>query len=108
MNLSHYVDLLRYVTTLEPETVSAEKSVEDPASEVEDAISVTVTYANGALGTIVGSSAQRGNFGGQQRLRLWGRQGHVVVEPDARVYTLHPVDEPSRTSRWHALGPFSR
>jgi 2-desacetyl-2-hydroxyethyl bacteriochlorophyllide A dehydrogenase len=104
MNLSHYIDLLRHLAGVEAEEVSAVTYTEG-SGEVEDAISLTVRYANGAPGTIFGSAALRGYRAGRNELRLWGTEGHIALEPHARVYTTRAIDG-LRTCRWHELeGP---
>ena len=101
MNLSHYVDLLRHLSGVEAELISASTHTAT-GEDVEDTVSLTVRYANGALGTIFGSAALRGDWTGRNELRLWGTEGHIALEPDARVYTTRAVDG-LRTCRWHAL-----
>ena len=60
MNLSHYVDLIRHLTGLEVEAVSSGAQSSEQTAEVEDAVSVTVRYANGALGSLFANAALRG------------------------------------------------
>lgn len=105
MNLSHYIDLVRHLTGLEAEALDARQQAEDPLGEVEDAISINVRYADGALGSLFGSGAVRGVIAGATtELRIWGTDGHIVIEPDARAFTLRSVDgiDPGR---WRALAP---
>ena len=99
MNLCHYLDLVRYVGGLEAETVvgSVDRSGDDA---VEDTAAAAITYANGAVGSVFGSSAVRG--AAFSELRLWGDAGHVVLEPRARAYTLRAV-EGVTPGRWHEL-----
>ena len=102
MNLSHYLDLVRYLTGAEADVVTARTQVAEPTAEVEDAVSVTVGYANGALGSLFGTAALRGS-GPTSELRLWGPDGHIAVEPDPLVYTLRALDG-LRTNRWQTFG----
>jgi 2-desacetyl-2-hydroxyethyl bacteriochlorophyllide A dehydrogenase len=102
MNLSHYIDLLRHLSGAEADLVTARgQSIEQPA-EVEDAVSVTVQYAGGALGSLFACAALRGS-NHETELRLWGSHGQLAVEPDPRVYTLRAVDG-LRTNRWQKFG----
>ena len=100
MNLSHSVDLFRHLTGLEANVVVAHTQAEEPTSEIEDAVSITVRYANGAIGSILGATAVRGSASSE--LRLWGRDGQLAIEPEPLVYTLRAVDG-VRTGRWQSL-----
>jgi 2-desacetyl-2-hydroxyethyl bacteriochlorophyllide A dehydrogenase len=103
MNLSHYLDLTRYLIGVEAEVVAARTQTVDPTAEVEDAIGVTLRYANGALGSLFANAALRGSDPSSE-LRLWGSHGHIAVEPDPRVYTLRALTG-LRTNRWQTFGP---
>jgi len=102
MNLSHYVDLVRHLVGIEVEEVAAYGAAVDREAEVEDTISVTVRFSNGAVGTLVGSTAVRGTL--TSELRVWGRNGHIVIEPRAQIYTQAAIDG-VRTGRWQSLAP---
>jgi 2-desacetyl-2-hydroxyethyl bacteriochlorophyllide A dehydrogenase len=102
MNLSHYIDLVRHLTGVEADFVVARSQAMEPTAEVEDAASVSVSYANGALGSLFGGAALRGSEPSTE-LRLWGPDGHIAVEPDPLVYTLRALDG-LRTNRWQTFG----
>jgi 2-desacetyl-2-hydroxyethyl bacteriochlorophyllide A dehydrogenase len=102
MNLSHYLDLVRHLTGLEADVVTARTQIVEATAEVEDAVSVTVSYGNGALGSLFGTTAMRGS-GPTTELRLWGSDGQIAVEPDPLVYTLRALDG-LRTNRWQTFG----
>jgi 2-desacetyl-2-hydroxyethyl bacteriochlorophyllide A dehydrogenase len=102
MNLSHYIDLIRYVTRVEADSVVARMQAVEPTAEVEDAASISVSYANGALGSLFGDAAIRGSQPSTE-LRLWGSEGHLAVEPNPLVYTLRALDG-LRTNRWQTFG----
>jgi 2-desacetyl-2-hydroxyethyl bacteriochlorophyllide A dehydrogenase len=102
MNLSHYVDLIRHLTGLEVEAVSSGAQSSEQTAEVEDAVSVTVRYANGALGSLFANAALRGS-GIRSELRLWGPAGHLALEPDPLVYTSRALDG-LKTNRWQTFG----
>lgn len=102
MNLSHYIDLIRHLTGGEADSVVARIQVIEPTAEVEDAASISVSYANGALGSLFGGAALRGSEPSTE-LRLRGSEGHVVVEPDPLIYTLRALDG-LRTNRWQTFG----
>lgn len=101
MNLSHHLDLVRHLVGVEAESVVATVAAVGAAREVEDAVTLGVTYANGAVGSLVGSSAVRGTT--EEELSVWGRDGHVALEPRPRVYSLKPLDG-VRTARWQSFG----
>jgi predicted dehydrogenase len=103
MNLSHYVDLVRCLTGLDADSVTAVTSTFDPESEVEDSVAVAVRFSNGALGSILGSSATPGYRSGHTELAVWGSHGHIVLEPEPRLYTLTAM-EGIRTNRWQSFG----
>lgn len=102
MNLSHYLDMTRYLVGVEVEQVSSILAATDADHSVEDAISLGIRYADGAVGSLVGYSAVRGTA--REELRVWGHDGHVSVEPDGRVWTLRALDG-IRTSRWQRFTP---
>jgi predicted dehydrogenase/threonine dehydrogenase-like Zn-dependent dehydrogenase len=101
MNLSHYIDLLRHLTGAEADLVTAQEQTSEAGAEVEDAVSVSVRYVGGALGSLVACTALRGSTT-ESALRLWGSHGQIAIEPEARVYTLRALDG-LRTNRWQTF-----
>jgi predicted dehydrogenase len=102
MNLSHLIDLVVHLTGLTAATCSAFTTTVDGPSEVEDTITLSIRYDNGAVGSVFGCSALRGNRSGKTELHLWGRDGHVTVEPDPKVYTVRALDSVV-PARWVSL-----
>lgn len=100
MNVCHYVDIVRHLAGVEVDSVSAISSV-PPGQEVEDAITVSMRYANGAVGSIVANSTVRGTT--YNEMQLWGRDGHLVVEPNGRFFSLRHVNG-APTARWQHFG----
>lgn len=99
MNLPHYIDLVRYLTGMEADSVQA-ATASHQSGEVEDTISVTVRYANGAIGSIFGSTTVRGTTWAPE-LELWGSDGHVVVgSHHLQAWSLRALDG-LRASCWH-------
>ncbi len=98
MNLSHHLDLVRYLTGVEVQEVTAFVS---PPDTVEDAVVAALSYSNGALGSLIGSSSVTGST--EQELSLWGEEGRIILEPEPRVYSHHPL-EGLRTTRWNEFG----
>jgi len=82
--------------------VVARTQIEEPTSEVENAVSVSVKYANGALGSFFATAALRGSEPSAE-LRLWGPDGTIAVEPDPRLYTLRAMNG-LLTNRWQTFG----
>jgi len=104
MNLSHLLDVIRYVTGAEVEQCAASMRVADGAADVEDTISLSLRYANGAVGTLMASSALRGHRGGKTELHMWGSDGYIVVEPELRVFTSRVAEDTVRTTQWQSFG----
>jgi predicted dehydrogenase len=99
MNLTHYVDLLRHVTGLEPARVSATARARE-GSEVEETITATIEFAGGAIGSLLASAATRG--APSNRFEAWGESGAVRFEPEPALYTERAVDGVV-PGRWSAL-----
>jgi predicted dehydrogenase len=91
MNFCHGLDLVRYVTGLEVESISASVANVEQVGEVEDTVVVTVEYANGALGVMAGSSAARALR--HESLRILGTDGRLELRPVGRVFTSRLIDE---------------
>jgi predicted dehydrogenase/NADPH:quinone reductase-like Zn-dependent oxidoreductase len=106
MNLSHHVDLLRYLSDQEVASVMSTAATVDDEAAVEDTVSIGIRYENGAIGSVLGCSATRG-IAGDTDLRLWGSDGQIIVEPDLRVFTLRHLDAP-RNGRWYRPEPLPR
>jgi 2-desacetyl-2-hydroxyethyl bacteriochlorophyllide A dehydrogenase len=102
MNLSHYIDLERHLTGVEADVLVARTQIVEPTAEVEDSVSVSVHYANGALGSLFATTVLRGAEPTAD-LRLWGPDGHIAVEPEPLVYTLRALNG-LRTNRWQSFG----
>lgn len=104
MNLSHYVDLGLHLAGTDVEAVSAFVASADPRAEVEDSVTVSIRYANGAVGSLFGGSAVPGTWEGRgsTELRLWGSDGHVSIEGTRGVFSLRGTSG-FRAGRWHTL-----
>ena len=112
MNAIHQIDVLRYITGLEVERVSAEWVSFTNLAEVEDMIAVLLRYSNGAVGSI--DTANYAPGGGESNpLRIYGSRGQIQMERGGlRVYLeegLHSVAGlPELTpGEWHDLKPES-
>jgi predicted dehydrogenase len=101
MNLCHYIDLVRYVGALEAQRVTAVVGTSDRGAEVEDTVSVSVQYTNGAVGSFFGTAVSRG-LRNLSDLRIWGSDGTLLLEPSPQLYTLRALSG-GVTSRWIRL-----
>jgi 2-desacetyl-2-hydroxyethyl bacteriochlorophyllide A dehydrogenase len=99
MNLTHYVDFIRYVAGAEPERVLAvARSAE--GSEVEDSIALTIEFAGGGLGSIFGSASTPG--APPSGFELWGDLGTLRLEPDPAIYSERTLGT-APAATWVAL-----
>ncbi|MBI3828631.1 MAG: Gfo/Idh/MocA family oxidoreductase [Planctomycetes bacterium] len=89
MNLIHDIDRVHQIAGLKPIRVFAECDTHCTPVEVEDNISVTIRYENGAIGSIDAMSCARGteSFGN----RLYGTDGQLVLSWPLRVFTTKDV-----------------
>jgi UDP-N-acetyl-2-amino-2-deoxyglucuronate dehydrogenase len=103
MNLSHDIDRLRWVTGLEAVRVYAEYDTFATETEVEDTITVTMRYDNGAIGTLYACSCAPG--AGSNGDRIYGTEGQIVFGRNAlRVYTEADVEGLERGA-WTEIEP---
>lgn len=101
MNLSHHIDLVRHLAGVDVENITAVTDATADGDAIESEVIAGLTFANGAVGSIVGGSSVRGVTGAE--LRLWGTDGHVALEPKPRVYPLGRMDG-LRPGRWQSFG----
>jgi predicted dehydrogenase len=86
MNFVHDIDRLRYITGLEAVRIYAELDTYTTDVEVEDWITISIRYDNGALGNLLASSCARG--GDSTGNRIYGTEGQIVFgRQGMRVYT---------------------
>ena len=90
MDLVHDIDAVRYATGLEAVRVYAEYDTFMTDTEVEDFITVSIRYDNGAIGDIMASSCARGGEG--TGTRIYGSHGQMAFGRRLRVYTENAVD----------------
>ncbi len=102
MNQVHDIDRMRYVTGLEPVRVYAEAGTfgSPRGVQVEDTIVVTLRYDNGAVGTILTSSACVGNESTGNR--IYGTRGQFIFGKALKVYTENDV-EGLKKGEWTTL-----
>jgi 2-desacetyl-2-hydroxyethyl bacteriochlorophyllide A dehydrogenase len=102
MNVSHHIDLVRHMVGIEAESVVAAGGAVDRPGEVEDTVSVSIAYENGAIGTLAASSGRRGMGGGGAEIQLWGADGQILMGDKLRFYSERRVGG-FRAGRWHVL-----
>ncbi|MEO2003326.1 MAG: Gfo/Idh/MocA family oxidoreductase [Candidatus Poribacteria bacterium] len=90
MNLVHDIDAVRYATGLEAIRIYAEYDTFMTDTEVEDFITVSIRYDNGAIGDIMASSCVRGGEGGGTR--IYGSEGQMAFGRPLRVFTEADID----------------
>ncbi len=107
MNVSHHIDLVRYLTGVEAESIVALGGALDRDAEVEDTVSVSIAYEDGAIGTLAASSGRRGMGGGGSDIQLWGSEGQILMQDTLRLYSERRVGG-LRPGRWHVIEPGPR
>ena len=93
---THAEHLLRYISGLELEAVSADLTAFVPGRRLDDNAHVLLRYANGARGMLWSSQVAPGNENGL-RVRIYGSQGGLEFaqeEPNRLWFT--PLGEPPR------------
>ena len=101
MNATHFVDRVLHLTAATVEEVAAFALRSAETGEVEDSIAVSLRYAGGAVGSIVGASSARGGSNASG-LTLWGTLGQIVLDDRPRAFTLHSTAD-GETGRWREL-----
>jgi predicted dehydrogenase len=111
--LSHSTGMLFYLTPLRAEAVFALMSSSGAAVEINDAI--TVRFANGAIGTVSGTAAVPDGQKYQVDLRVFGREGMLLVDVERERLKLCRrsgpdvvVEVPSGEGEYTCDGPPNR
>jgi predicted dehydrogenase/threonine dehydrogenase-like Zn-dependent dehydrogenase len=104
-NLSHFLDLLRFVTGRDIDLVTAATATPVAEDAVERCVSFTAWLTGGALVTVFGADAARAEDATD--FRLWGDAGHVRLEPQALAYTERAGTE-IPTGSWTRLDDVAR
>jgi len=90
MNTVHNIDQMRYMLGYEATSIYAQKGTFNSASEVEDFISVSISYDNGTIGYIESSSWAVGRS--KDPSRIYGTEGQITLNP-LRVYLNRKIDD---------------
>lgn len=81
----HTVDLMRWLAGPIESITAQARTAAHIGIEVEDALAATLTFSNGAIGTLMASTAAYPGF--PARLALHGTHGSAIIEGDA-LHTL--------------------
>jgi predicted dehydrogenase len=90
MNTVHNIDRLRYILGYEATSVYARRGTFASPSEVEDFISVSIGYDNGAIGYIESSSWAVGRSSDPSR--IYGTEGQIILNP-LQVYLKRQIGD---------------
>jgi predicted dehydrogenase len=104
MNVCHVIDYLYFLTGLKAVRISSEYATLGSPAEVEDIISVSCKWSNGAIGSISASSIMRGADNAEER--IWGTNGTLIIHGEGlSLYSTRPV-EGLRPGKLHKLTKF--
>lgn len=92
----HAVDFVRYCTGLEVKRASGEYGTFGTPTEVEDTISATFQYDNGAVGALTATSYWRAKL--HDEVRIWGTHGALRIDACNQVQLW-------TARRWQQLDP---
>src|SRR4051812_45513209 len=93
MNGIHNLNTMRYATGLEVDRVYAEYGTFATPVEVEDLISITYRYRNGAIGSLEAGSVIRGRGAASEVDRIYGTDGQLTLSERGplSIYTTVPA-----------------
>ena len=116
MNSSHQLDVVRFITGLEVARVSGEiGTLATPPElaglkmEVEDTISASLRYHNGAIGSLVGGAHLAGPETSGESIALYGAQGQLKVpslygDDLVQIFLRRAWGQPAlAANEWHRL-----
>ncbi len=101
----HGIDLLQYLAGM-PTVVGGLARTRHHAIEVEDAAAALVTFENGAMGVIEGSTCTWPGF--ERRLELHGDRGYILLRENHIERMEIPGESIDRRDEGEALGSFNR
>lgn len=104
MTTCHAIDYVYYITGLRATRVFSEYGTLNSSAEVEDSISLTCRFENGAIGNLSASSIMRGVE--QSEERIWGTKGTIILNQEGlQFYSTRPVDN-KRPGKLYKLKKF--
>ena len=86
MNTIHDLNTIRYITGLEVTRIAAEAGTFATPVEVEDFVSATYRYDNGAIGSLEAGSALAGKDPLGEQNRIYGDAGQILLTSPARIF----------------------
>jgi len=89
MNVTHDIDMLRYITELEVTRVFSQYDIFITPVEVEDMIIAILRYSNGALGVIEASSFIKERESDADE--IFGSEGRITLTNPPLVYTTNDI-----------------
>jgi predicted dehydrogenase len=102
MNVCHTIDYFQFITGLEVAQASSEFSTLNSPVEVEDIISVSLRYTDGAIGNIQAATLARGERMAEER--IWGTHGSLSLSPQpSQIYSMRDVAG-LPPGKWSGLG----
>jgi 2-desacetyl-2-hydroxyethyl bacteriochlorophyllide A dehydrogenase len=105
MNACHLLDYVCWLAASDVLQVTAATAGFAPGIEVEDTVSMTYSYANGAMGTVEATTGVVGPGIFEQSLR--GRDGQLVVAPTLKLWSRRTTGG-YEAGRWHAIRELPR
>jgi 2-desacetyl-2-hydroxyethyl bacteriochlorophyllide A dehydrogenase len=105
MNACHLLDYVCWLAASEVLEVTAETAGFAAGIEVEDTVSMSYRYANGAIGTLEATTGLIGPAAFEQTLR--GRDGQLVVAPALKLWSRRTTDG-HEAERWHVIRELPR
>jgi predicted dehydrogenase len=91
MNLCHVIDYIHFITGLKTDRLYAEYGTMGSPTEVEDTVSISCRFRNGAIGSFAGTTTKRG--GNEAEDRIWGTHGSLSIAGDTiSVYSTREID----------------
>jgi predicted dehydrogenase len=101
MNTIHDLNTIRYITGLEVTRIAAEIDTFATPVEVEDYVSATYRYDNGAIGSLEAGSALAGKDPSGERNRIYGDTGQILLTSPVRIFQRGT----NGTGEWRDLPP---
>lgn len=91
MNAIHTIDVLRYITGLEPIWISALTDTVSSDVEVEDTVAAVMKLDNGAMMTVLSTSSLVGP--GNRKTTIHGKFGQIELSDPIKVFTTRTDTE---------------
>ncbi len=105
MNACHILDYMSWLVGSDVIEVAACTGTLSQAVEVEDSVSLSYRYANGALGSLDATTSLIGPDTFEQVIR--GTEGQLIVAPSLRFWSRRTI-EGYESQRWHSVKDLPR